>query len=206
MTDTRVFDDALAEVLSWRRYDRLMGRAIDVWGWILERLEWLFYQIFSRINFADDRQFNVTAIARIFGIVGILLTITAAVIIIRSLINNRRAKDYNLHEVFEELENRAYTVGELIALSDNVREERYAVRYRYIAALLILDEQQIIKIEPSATNLLIENQIRAHAPNLAPFFAQIAHTFHLSWFGYKEIGNENFARFSQAVTELANTG
>ena len=202
MTDTRVFDDALYEVLGWRRYDRLMGRAVDVWGWIVARLEWLLIQIIDRLNFPDDTEFNVGAIAMIFGIVGILLAITAAVIIIRSLIKNRMVKDYSLQEVFEELENRAYTVHELIALSDNVKEERYAVRYRYIAALLILGEKQIVKIEPSATNRIIENQIREHAPSLTPIFAQIAHTFHLSWFGYKQIGSENFERFSQAVREL----
>ena len=205
MTDTRVFDEALYEVLGWRRYDRLMGRTIDVWGWILERLEWFFNWIFDRLNFADDTEFNVTAIATIFGIVGILLVLIAAVIIVRSLIKNRRVKDYNLHEVFEELENRAYTVHELISLSDSVKEVRFAVRYRYIAALLILDEKQVVKIEPSATNRLIESQIKTHAPDLVSVFAQIAHTFHLAWFGYKEIGTEDFERYTQAVSDLAKT-
>ena len=202
MADTGIFDDALAEVLGWRRYDRLMGRAFDAWGWILERLEWLLYQIFRRLNFQDDTEFNVAAIAAVFGIVGILLAITAAVIIIQSLIKNRMVKDYNLHDVFEELENRPYTAGELIALSNSMKEERFAVRYRYVAALLILNEKQIIKIEPSATNRLIENQIKTHAPELAPIFAQIAHTFHLSWFGYKKIGSEDYERFSHAIKEL----
>ena len=204
MTDTGVFDEALKEVLSWRRYDRLMGRAVDAWGWVLERLEWLFNQIFDRLNFPDDTEFNVVAIARIFGVVGILLAITAAVIIIRSLIKNRMVRDYNLHEVFEELENRAYTACELIALSDSMKDERYSVRYRYIAALLILGEKQIIKIEPSATNRLIEHQIRTHAPGLAPLFAQIAHTFHLSWFGFKKIGNESFEKYAKFVSELSD--
>ena len=204
MTDTRVFDEALYEVLSWRRYDRLMGRAIDVWGWIIERLEWLFYQIFNRLRLADDTEFNVAAIARIFGIVGIILAITAAVIIIRSLIKNRMVKDYNLHDVFEELEKRAYTVQELIALSDSVKEERYAVRYRYIAALLTLNEKQIIKIEPSATNRIIESQIRTHAPSLTPVFEQVAHTFHLSWFGFKSIGSVGYEKFAKSVSELSN--
>lgn len=204
MTDTGIFDDALYEVLSWRRYDRLMGRTIDAWGWILERLEWLFYQIFSRLNFPDDTEFNVTVIATIFGIVGILLVITAAVIIIRSLIRNRMVKNYKLHDIFEELGNKTYTVQELIALSDSVNEERYAVRYRFIAALLILDERQIIKIQPSATNLLIEDQIRIHAPSLTPVFTQIAHTFHLSWFGFKKIGSENFEQFAKTIDALSD--
>ena len=205
MTDTGVFDEALYEVLSWRRYDRLMGRTVDVWGWITQRLEWLIIQIINRLNFLDDTEFNVNAIAMVFGIVGILLAITAAAIIIRSLIRSRMVRDYSLHDVFQELENRAYTVQELLTLSDDVKEERYAVRYRYIAALLILGEKQVIKIEPSATNRLIENQIRIHAPNLTPTFTQIANTFHLSWFGFKEIGSEKFENFSKAVTELLNT-
>ena len=204
MADTRVFDEALYEVLGWRRYDRLMGRAIDVWGWILDRLEWLLVQIIDRLNFADETEFNVDAIATIFGIVGVLLAACAAVIIVRSLIKNRMVRNYNLHEVFAELENRTYTVSELIALSDSVKEERYAVRYRYIAALLILGDRQIIKIEPSATNRIIENQIRKHAPYLAPVFAQIANTFHLSWFGYKQIGSEKFESFDGAIKELLN--
>ena len=205
MTDTRVFDDAVAEVLDHWRYDRLMGRTLDIRRWIVERLEWLFYQIISRLNFPDDTEFNVSAIATVFGIVGVLLALTAAAIIIRSLLNNRMIKEYNLHDMFRELENRDYTVHELIALSDSIKEERYAVRYRYIAALLILNEKQIIKIVPSATNRLIETQIKTHAPYLAPVFNEIAHTFHLSWFGYKEIGNENFERFTKAVSKLSDT-
>lgn len=204
MTDTRVFDEALYQVLNMRRYDRLMGRTIDVRGWILDRLEWLLYRIFNRLNLADDTDFNVTALATIFGVAGILIAIAAAFIIIRSLIKNRRAKDYNLHEVFEELENRTYTVKELIALSDKMHEERFAVRYRYIAALLILGEKQVIKINASATNRLIEHQISTHAPLLVPTFTQIAHTFHLSWFGFKDIGKENFEAFAKSVDELAD--
>ena len=202
MADTRVFDDALYEVLSWRRYDRLMGRTVDVWGWLLERLEWLFWQITDRLTFPEDTEFNVSAIATVFGIVGILLAVAAAVIIVRSLIKNRMVKDYSLHDVFEELENRTYTVQELVGLSDSVKEERYAVRYRYIAALLILDEKQVIKITPSATNRQIESQISMNAPNLSPAFGQIVNTFHLSWFGYKEIGNERFKQFTEAVDGL----
>ena len=202
MAYTGVFDDALYEVLNLRRYDRLMRRTIDAWGWVLERLERLVSWIFNRLNFAEDTDFNVTAIATIFGIVGILVAVVAAFIIIRSLIKNRRVVDYNLHDVFEELENRSYTVHELISLSDNLKDERFSVRYRYIAALLILGEKKIIKIEPSSTNRLIEHQIKNHAPHLTPIFMQIANTFHLSWFGYKEIGKENFEMFANSVSQL----
>ena len=202
MTDSLIFYEALADVLSWRRYDRLMGRTIDIWGWILERLEWLFYQIFSRLNFRDDTDFNFNIIVTIFIIVGVVLVVVAAAIIIRSLIRNRLVKDYNLHDVFEELENRAYTVQELIALSDSINEERYAVRYRYIAALLILGEKQIIKISPSSTNRIIESQIRTHAPKLTPIFVQIANTFHLSWFGFKEVSKNDFENFRKAINDL----
>ena len=202
MTDTRIFDEALAEVLQLSRYDRLMGRSFDFWGFVLGRFEWLIEQIVSRLNFDTDVEFNTSVIAAIFGIVGIILAITAAFIILRSLVAGRRSRSYNLHEVFRELENREYTVHELISLSDRVQEERFAVRYRYIAALLILNEKQVIKIEPSATNKIIEAQIRNQAPHIGPLFAQIAHVFHLSWFGYKKIGTDGFRSFASSIDEL----
>ena len=206
MTDTGIFDEALYEVLALRRYDRLMGRSFDIRGFIFERLEWLIQQIVTRLNFATDVTFNTSVIATVFGVVGIILAATAAAVILRSLFINRRSVSYNLHEVFHELENRSYSVHELISLSDSIGDERFAVRYRYIAALLILNEKQVIRIEPSATNKLIHEQIKNHAPQLEPLFEQVADVFHLSWFGFKKIGTDGFGLFATTIDMLKNDG
>ena len=206
MTKVQVFDDALYEVLALRRYDRLMGRRFDFWGFVLERLERLVEWIVSRINFDGDITFNTSVIAAIFGVVGIILASVAAIVILRSLFTNRKARSYNLHEVFQELDNRSYTVHELISLSNSVGNERFAVRYRYIAALLILNEKRVIKIEPSATNKLIEKQIKEHAPHLGPLFEEIADVFHLSWFGFKKIADDDFISFVNSIDQLGKDG
>ena len=201
--DTRGFDEALYEVLAMRRYDRLMGRSIDMQGWLTDRLEWLFEQLFGGLVVGEGAEFNISAIAAVFAAVGVVIVVFAAFIIVRSLLRNRAKNEHGLNALFAELQSADYTVSGLIGLSDRASDQREMVRFRYIAALLALNERQLIEVKPSATNRVIEKQLRKSSPELSPSFSAIAHAFHFSWFGFKEIGQESLYEFKNAVARLA---
>jgi len=188
------FDQAMYEVLQDRRYTALRRQRPEavrevtdsIWESIIRFLENLNLPNF----FGADMGEGARAIALVFAVVGIILVIVAAFVLLRTFKQSRQ--EYELHDIFEELSNKKYTVNELINLSQTAENQRLAIRYRYIATLLALDERGIITISPSATNRIILQEIKNAAEHLTPFFVEVAEGFHRSWFGYKDVDFEEF--------------
>jgi len=205
------FYEAMHEVLQTSRYDRLMGRRSPWRTGILRRLAELLERLFSNIDFdseltIDHVDYNLSAIPIVFMIIGIILLVVAAVVIIRAIRRSRLVDYYDLSDIFEELARNSYSVEDLIELSDSADDRRIAIRYRYIAALLALNEKQIIEIRPSATNAIILTQIRESSPTLAPVFDCAADAFQRAWFGYKNISDVAYQDFANAVDSILQSG
>jgi len=203
------FYEAMNEVLQTSRYDRLMGRRGNpeeaFSSWFSELMDRLFGNFSLNIQ-PSGFSYDLNLISTVFALAGVVILVVAAVVIFRTLRNNNKPEYYSLGDIFEELANNRYTVRQLIELSNNAAEQRLAIRYRYIAALLALNERQLIEIKPSATNAIIWRQIKSTSPALLPYFECTADAFHLAWFGYKNVNDENYRKFSHAVDILATGG
>ncbi|MCL2215730.1 MAG: hypothetical protein FWB91_01790 [Defluviitaleaceae bacterium] len=200
------FDDALYEVLQTSRYDRLTGRSVDFRQVFMEWLERALVWLLSRLNFAfpEGSEINTGVVATVFVVVGALIVGVAGVLLARTFLRSRVVEEYDLHDIFEELADKKYTVADLLNLSKNAENRRLAVRFKYIATLLALNERQTIRIKPSATNSIILKQIKASTPGLVASFIVVAEVFHRSWFGYKNITDEMFEKFISATDTLVS--
>jgi hypothetical protein len=118
-------------------------------------------------------------------------------ILLRAYLRSRVAVKHALGDIFHEMKN--FTVAELLELSRGAENQRIAVRYKYIAAILSLNERGIITIEPSATNAIILRQIKKSAPEIFADFSQIVDAFHLSWFGHKNLSENFFEKINFSV-------
>jgi hypothetical protein len=80
-------------------------------------------------------------------------------------------------------------------------DRREAVRYLYLAALLVLEERGHIRLDRAHTNreLLADLSPR---PALAGRFREVIETFDRVWYGFQPITREEFARYTDSVTEL----
>jgi len=196
------FEESMHEVLESPRYDFLMERRVDIREIFYDLMEKFFMWLFDNfgLEIPEPTGGSKELIAVIFTIVAIILVSTAAFVLIRAYLRTRRPKRHSLETLFEELRN--HTVAELLEISRNAQTRRIAVRYKYIAVLLWLNENDIIVIEPSATNAIILRQIRNSAPQLAAPFFKITDAFHLTWFGHKELSDENFLQFESSVSEV----
>lgn len=195
------------EVLATSRYDRLTGRRVDIREIIREWLQDALYRLFSRLNInigTPEFRYNLDVISTTFVIIGIILVIVASIVLYRTFRKRKQVKYHDISDIFEELAKKNYTVSELIDLSQNADNRRLAIRYRYIAVLLSLNEKQIIEITPSATNGLILHQIKAAAPTFLPPFECTADVFHRAWFGYKNIDDGLYNNFTNAVDYIIN--
>ncbi|MCL2363259.1 MAG: DUF4129 domain-containing protein [Defluviitaleaceae bacterium] len=197
------FEDAMYEVLQTRRYDRLMGRSRDIWGAILDLIERFIDWLLGRVNLSfPEGTGDSRLVPIIFAIVGGILLAVGLFVLARVLWRAHQRKTYNLSDIFEELTANNYTVADLMKLSDDATDQRVAIRYRYIAALLALDGARVIRINPSMTNALILRGLKQDYTTLAEPFYILAHTYHLAWFGYRSIDETEFAQFCTACNAL----
>jgi len=199
------FYDAKNEVLQTSRYDVLTGRRINLREVISEWIRDALYRFFSQLNFNVPQgglNYDLNILSITFVVIGVILVVVAGIVLYRTLRNARKPELHDLSDIFEELAQKNYTVNELLKLSDNAEDRRLSVRYRYIATLLALNEQQIIEIKPSATNALILRQIKETSPALLPLFECTADAFHRAWFGYKNISDPAFDNFANAVNSI----
>lgn len=201
------FYDAMHEVLQRRRYDVLTGRRTDFGQAFIDWLERAITRLFDRIDFTAFYGTGIgdglNTVAMVFAVVGIIIIVAAGIMLFRTFYDrSNKSESYDLSDIFEELAKKKYSVDELLNLSQSAHDRRISVRYRYIAALLALDEKQIIRIRPSATNRLILQEIKTAAPEFESSFFKTADVFHSSWFGYKTVTDETFKSFADAVNVL----
>jgi len=197
------FNEAMAEVLQGRRYDRLMGRTTDIWRTIADFIERIMTALFDRINIPFPQGGgDLRAVPIIFSFVGGLLVVIGVVVMGRLLWQARKKRAYDLSDIFAELAGGDYTVGDLMRLSDEATNRRGAVRYRYIAALLALNEAGLIRISPSATNALILRGLKKAHPTLTKPFTDLAEGYHLTWYGFREMDDTTYAAYCTACRTL----
>ncbi|MCL2189263.1 MAG: hypothetical protein FWB87_10905 [Defluviitaleaceae bacterium] len=197
------FNDAMNAVLQTRRYDRLTGRTRNLREMIIDQLNRLIDSILNRFDFTlPQGTGDGRIIPLLFAIVGGILVLASIFVLVRIFLQKRKPKTHDLSDIFEELRNRDYTVSDLLSLSDNATDRRTAIRYRYIAALLSLNEQALIHISPSATNAVILRQLKQARSDLASPFTDMANTYHLAWYGYKEISDDILTHYHTAGEKL----
>ena len=199
------FYEAMNEVLQTSRYNGLTGRGVNFGQIIGDAVGGLINRIFDGLSFVfpESADMDTSAFAAVFTAAGIVMAAASVGILIQTFLLRKKDKvlySDDIYAGFDEL--RKYTVAELLTKSENAENRRLSVRFRYIAALIALDERGTVRVEPSATNALIHRQIKYSAPVLEPPFSRAIDIFHRAWFGHKNISDEAFFDFAGAVDIL----
>jgi hypothetical protein len=170
---------------------------------VLDLIERIFDALFARLSWSFPQGAgNGRVVTLIFAYAGGLLLVVGLTVLARLLWRMRAKRKHDLSDIFAELAAQNYTVADLIRISDEAPEQRSAVRYRYIAVLLALDEAGIIRITPSATNALIQRGLNKTHPPLAKDFAQMAQVYHIVWYGYRRVNADDMAAFNDVCKTL----
>lgn len=78
---------------------------------------------------------------------------------------------------------------------------RSAVRYLYLSALLLLDEQGLLRYDRSLTNREYLRSV-AHLPEVAAELREVVEVFDRVWYGYQPLDAAGYARYAACVAEL----
>ena len=206
------FYDAMNEVLSRPHYDILTGRAVDHQQMIMEAIGRAVVGLIEQLqlNIPEYTEYNTDTLILIFAAVSALLLFGIAAWAVFIILRRRRKKTENtahVSAIFDEIENKRYSLHDLIKASKQLAEKsqyRDAVRLKYIAVLVSLNEKRTIKVNKSKTNAQLARELGIAAPDLYNHFVAVADSFHKAWFGFKKIDEDKYTRFSFNAEGILN--
>lgn len=85
--------------------------------------------------------------------------------------------------------------------SETVGDYRAAIRYLYLASLLMLDERGVIHYNPTLTNREHLRQV-ANNPQLHDLLRPVVQTFDHVWYGFAPVDEATYANFRAEVEQL----
>jgi hypothetical protein len=87
------------------------------------------------------------------------------------------------------------------AEAERASDYRSAVRYLYLACLLLLDERGLLRYDPALTNRE-HLQRAANQPQLADLLRPVVNTFDRVWYGFAPVDDALYQEFRQTVERL----
>jgi hypothetical protein len=135
-------------------------------------------------------------------IVMVVLAVVAVAAVLVYLMRNLRQQSVSLP--FEQQSDDPTTTGDALQRAETEatnRDYRSAIRYLYLACLLLLDERQIIRYDSSLTNREHVRQLR-EKPHLQEGLRQIVKVFEDVWYGYAPVDEHLYQRFTQQIEQL----
>ncbi len=87
--------------------------------------------------------------------------------------------------------------------SEATQDFRMAIRYLYLASLLMLDEQGVIRYDRTLTNREHLRQVANNA-ELSDALRPVVNTFDRVWYGFAQVNEAMYEQFRQDVERLRN--
>jgi hypothetical protein len=90
---------------------------------------------------------------------------------------------------------------ELAKLSEDSQDYRAAIRYLYLASLLLLDERGVLRYDPTLTNRELLRQINNKSA-IYELLRSVVQTFDRVWYGFAPVSESLYQDFRQNVEQL----
>ncbi len=156
-------------------------------------LEWLF---------PDTGGVIALPFELIFTIIGSVLLIIIFIYIFRGTWGN----------LIAEAENGTHGDGETAPLTADAARQRArelsqagdhrtAIRYLYLASLLLLEERGLLRYDRALTNRETLRSV-ANRPDLAAPLQEVVETFDRVWYGYQDVDEPTFEHYAERVEDL----
>ncbi len=187
------FNNAVSETLKQKKYDYLMGRAVD-----FKKAAADFLLKLLRMLPTDDVGYNADIILAVFAAVCVII-----IAVVTWYLFSRRKKR-KLAVVFDGVDLSG-GFADILAKSDAFAADghlREAERYRYLALLIRFAEAGIINIYDAKTNGQLIRDVRANSPVCGGDFSGLTDMFDYSWFGHKDIGVGHYDAFCETFDRL----
>lgn len=194
------FDDKISGILSRVEYMHLRNGVRDFIGNIKESVgRWLRNLLENAFSGVPDAVSISDGISVAFLIAGILI-IMGIVVFITVKAGKPFERNKKIREILgERIDGRATTESLREKASECGRQGEYrqAIRYGYIALLLLMHERDILYLEETKTNREILQTLKRGGFPLLTAFERLADVFNASWYGHKEYTRDAYGSWNE---------
>lgn len=199
------YDDVINNILRRPEYKHLDNGLMDFIEYLKQKIsEWIFKFLNKRFSNPGNSRAISNDLSTIFIIAGLLVILGIVVVIIIKA-NKIMDKRKRVNEILgEKIDNRTTPVSLRNKASDCIREGDYrgAVRYDFIALLLLMHENNLVYLDETKTNKEIYGYLKKKGFKMLGVFEKLINIFNLSWYGHKSCDNEVYDRWSENIKLL----
>jgi hypothetical protein len=201
------FNNTVHNILQRVEYKHLNNGILDfinqVKEFILKLIAQLLIKIFSNLTSAPKISNNISTIFIIIGI----LVIVALIVVIAVKISKTFQKSSKVREILGEKITEGTTPKSLREKALNFKlqgDYRQAIRYDYIALLLLMHERNIIYIEETKTNDEIFSYLKKKEITFLNVFYELIKVFNSSWYGHKSYDDKGYEQWKLNLEKMWN--
>lgn len=199
------FDDTVHRILKRTEYTHLKNPISDFINKVKEGLKEILLKWFKK-NLSNMQ--NAAAISdklsTVFMIIGIL-AIAAIIVIIIVKVNKTFERKKRVKEILGEKIDDRTTPSSLKQKAASFKEAgdlRQAIRYDFIALLLLMHEKNIVYLDETKTNEEIFKYLRKNSFTRTDIFKRISDMFNSTWYGYKLASQDSYKEWSSSLEVL----
>lgn len=201
------FDDTVHNVLKRTEYTHLKNPLKDFMDKAKESLKETLLNWFKK-NFLnmDNAAAISDSLSTIFMIIGILVIVTIIVVIIIK-VNKTFERKRRVKEILGESIDDRTTPSSLRKKASSFREAgdlRQAIRYDFIALLLLMHEKNLVYLDETKTNEEIYKYLRKNSFDRVDIFKRISDIFNSTWYGHRIADEDNYKAWSNSIALLWN--
>ncbi len=204
---SKEFESTINKILQGTEYKHLKNGLFDFIAKIKESVsQWIVKIIKKTISNIPSPDSVSNNLANILIVIGLLLIFTIVVIIIVKVCNTFERKS-RIKEILGEKISNKTTPSSLRSTAKAFGEKedfRAAIRYDFIAILLLMHEKNIIYLDETKTNEEIVQYLIKNKFIMISIFINIINDFNSSWYGHQMYNRETYDKALKSINLIWN--
>jgi hypothetical protein len=200
------FDKTINKILQGSEYKHLRNPITDFLDYIKDAISRFIFGLLKG-TFSVVKASSISkSLSSIFIILGIL-TICAIIILIFMRINKTQVKKKRVKEILGEkidIRTTPNSLRQKASIKETEGEFRLAIRYEFIAILLLMHQLNLLYLDETQTNEEIHNYLKAKHFTYIGGIKELINIFNYIWYGHKEPDKQLYDTWKYELEGLWN--
>lgn len=201
------FDSTVNSILQGAEYRHLKNPLRDFIDNIKRTIKEWFANWLQRTfsNMSNVKEISET-LSIIFMVIGILVVVAIIVIIILKFNKGFERKKRVKEILGEKIDDKTTPLSLRQKASDFIQsgDLRKAIRYEFIALLLLMHEKNLVYLDETKTNEEIYRHLKKNKFSIISAFKNLIDIFNSTWYGHKEFNKNSYDKWEQNMQLLWN--
>ena len=197
------FDNTVKQILSRRSYSHLNNNISNFINKVKGDISAWLYEKFSNLNWDISPSISDNFSTVLLIIASLILI--AIIVLVVVTISRGFEKQTMVKEIMGEKIGETTTPDSLRNKADQLQKKgdyRQAIRYDFIALLLLMHEKTILYLDKAKTNREIYLQLKENNYSWLDDFIKIVNIYNWSWYGHKQSKKEIYDDWNNSLNLL----